>query len=206
MLNFKRKSIVISSLAALLLLTGILQYRYSQSLTASAPKVSGTAQATAAPTASPVPAAADAAEEETGTNGDVLVSSDFFPSYKLQRQSTRDEEVQYLQSIIDNENTDAATRKTAQEQLLTLTANMEKELLLEGLLEAKGFVDVITTLHTDSVNVVVGTDALDEAQVAQIYDVVVSQAGVEPGNIKIITAMSQDATGAAVTGEEEPAA
>lgn len=191
MLNFKRRSVVVGSLAALLLLTGILQYRYSQSLTASAPRSTGSPAVTAEPGTAETPAAADTAAADTA------VSSDFFPGYKLERQSTREEEAAYLQAIIDDENTDPATRRTAQEQLMTLASTMEKELLMEGLLEAKGFAQVITTLHTDSVNVVVGSPMLSEAQVAQIYDVVLSQADASPENIRIITAVSRDETAGA---------
>ena len=115
-----------------------------------------------------------------------LVCAQLCLAYKDQRQLTRDQEVTYLGQIIEDVSPDEATRKTAQETLLQVTEAMEKELIVEGLLEAKGFTEVVTTIQPGSVNVIVGEPKLTDAQVAQILSIVQNETGEATQNIKVI--------------------
>jgi stage III sporulation protein AH len=77
----------------------------------------------------------------------------------------------------------------AQEEKLKLVANIELEMLIEGLLKAKGFTNIVTCGET-SINVVVAADTLSEVQVAQILDIVRRESGETAENIKIIPVVS----------------
>ncbi len=116
----------------------------------------------------------------------VISTGDYFEDYKQNRQVTRDQEIAYLDSIIDNEMTDKETLAEAQQQKLETVRSMEKELTVEGLLGAKGFDNSIVTVHTGSVNVVVRAKEIDEIQAAQILDIVKTETGENAKNIKII--------------------
>ena len=73
---------------------------------------------------------------------------------------------------------------------LEITDIMEKELLVEGLLKAKGFEDVIITLSDESVNVIVKETNLDEQKVAQVLDVILREINnVTAENVKISEAV-----------------
>ena len=61
---------------------------------------------------------------------------------------------------------------------------MKKE--AEGLLRLREFADVLVTVHTDSVNVMVRADALNRQQSAVILDLVMRETGISGGNVKII--------------------
>ena len=70
---------------------------------------------------------------------------------------------------------------------MALTTAMEKELLVEGLIKAKGFTDCIVTVQNNSVNVVVNnTEALTSAQASQIMEIVRRETGVAAEDIKIL--------------------
>jgi stage III sporulation protein AH len=76
--------------------------------------------------------------------------------------------------------------KDAQAQKLAISEAMEKEVTIEGLLEAKGFDNAVVTLHDGSVNVIVNSAELTSAQVAQILDIVQRESGEKSENIKIV--------------------
>ena len=63
---------------------------------------------------------------------------------------------------------------------------MEKELVVEGLIKAKGFEDCIITISSANVNAVVKAKELNSTEVAQIVAVIQSQLATSIENIKII--------------------
>ena len=63
---------------------------------------------------------------------------------------------------------------------------MEKELLIEGLLKAKGFEDAVITISDTAVNVIVKQKDLTKQQVAQVLEIVLREAGdISAENVKI---------------------
>ena len=69
---------------------------------------------------------------------------------------------------------------------MDIVRSMEKELTIEGLLNAKGFADTIVTVHAGAVNVVVKLKEINEQQAAQILDIVQKETSEPAKNIKII--------------------
>lgn len=67
----------------------------------------------------------------TGTAG-------FFASFRSDRDTTREQEIEYLDAIIE-QGADQETLADAQQQKLDIVDSMEKELTVESLLKAKGF-------------------------------------------------------------------
>jgi len=64
------------------------------------------------------------------------------------------------------------------------------EMAAEILLEAKGFDGAVVSVNGDMVDVVVCTDSLDDAKLAQIEDIIVRKTGMDPANI-IISSMTE---------------
>lgn len=165
MFKINRKTIVIASMVLLLLVTGFLNWRYTQAK----------------------------AEENLQNNNNVtenpddgVTTSSTFSDYRLERERTRTQEITYIDSIISNTNTDQETLAEAQLMKLELTDTMEKEMLLEGLLKAKGFEDVFVTLGDESINVVVKDTELNQSEVAQILELVQRETSASAQNVKII--------------------
>ena len=111
----------------------------------------------------------------------------FFDIYRSERDSVRTQELAYLDAIVA-QGGDEATLSEAQKQKMTLVGCMESELNTENLIRAKGFEDVIVSMHNGSVNVIVDADALTDEQVAQILDIVLRETGETAENIKVSTA------------------
>lgn len=121
---------------------------------------------------------------ETSTN--TMSTQSFFTSYREDRQSTRDQEVAYYDAIIASETTSEENKALAEEKRLEIIAQMEKELVIENLIKAKGFQDVIVTNSSDNINIVVKSAELQSSEVAQIVSVVQEQTKADIDNIKII--------------------
>ncbi|MDP2892202.1 MAG: SpoIIIAH-like family protein [Bacillota bacterium] len=142
---------------------------------------------------SPLPSAFQPSASPTGESTDVdleealAASNTFFEDFRKEREATREKEIQYLDSIINDKNTDKETLADAQQRKIALTQAMETEMTIEGLIKAKGFEDAIVTLHKGSVNAVVKVKQLTQQQAAQIMDIVRRESGENGENIKIIT-------------------
>lgn len=122
---------------------------------------------------------------ETGAN--VITSANYFVTYREDRQATRDQELLYYDAIIQNESSTQEAKKDAETKKLAIVTQMETELVMEGLIKAKGFEDCIVTNVTPNVKIVVKcVDAtLTSAEVAQIVNIVKEQTNVGIDNIQI---------------------
>ena len=115
-------------------------------------------------------------------------NADFFASYREERDTVRTQELAYLDAIVA-QGADTETLSDAQQQKLELVNAMETELTVENLVRAKGFTDVIVSIHKGNINVVVGADSLSDEQVAQILDIVLRETGKSAENVKISTTL-----------------
>ena len=120
------------------------------------------------------------------TGGESVVVGNFFTTYRTDRQSTRDQEMAYYDAIIASATSSAEAKASAESKREDIVANMELELVTEGLIKAKGFEDVIVTSSTSCINVIVKSAELTSAEVAQIVTIVQQQSGADLDNIKII--------------------
>ncbi len=106
---------------------------------------------------------------------------------KLQKEQTRAQNKETLLEIINNANIGETQKQEAVNSMISMTDIAEKETAAEILLEAKGFDDAIVSIDGDSVDVVVNTAELTEAQRAQIEDIVIRKTGVSADAVIIST-------------------
>ena len=106
---------------------------------------------------------------------------------KLEKEQTRAQNKETLLEIINNANISETQKQEAVNSMISMTDIAEKETAAEILLEAKGFDDAIVSIDGDSVDVVVNTAELTEAQRAQLEDIVIRQTGVGADSIIIST-------------------
>ena len=111
---------------------------------------------------------------------------------KLQKEQTRAQNKATLLEIINNANISETQKQEAVNSMISMTDIAEKETAAEILLEAKGFDDAIVSIDGDSVDVVVNTAELTEAQRAQIEDIVIRKTGVSAESIIISTVNSNN--------------
>lgn len=130
-----------------------------------------------------------AGKNNTGTNGDVVQTS-FFETSRLNKQTTRDYEINELNQIIAMEGDEyAEARQNALERKQKIVDAMETELLLETQLRALGFEDVLVTVNAamDNVSVIVDKDELSREDTVRIYNIIATEASVSPDFVKILS-------------------
>ena len=156
----KKKIIVLSVMIGLLILTGYINVALNNSLSKKAtPIVSTQTSATA---------------------------QSFYTTYKTERESTRQQELQFYEAIIASSTSSDDAKDEAEKNKLDLINQMEKELVVEGIIVGKGFDDAIVTQSSANVNVFIKSPELNSSEVAIITDVVREQLGVEIDKIIII--------------------
>ncbi len=116
----------------------------------------------------------------------VVETSSYFQTYRSDRESTRDQEMLYYDAIIASDSSTEEAIKNAEEARLELVSQMEKELVVEGLIKSKGFEDCVVTISDSNVNAVVKASSLTSEQVAQIVSVIQTELSTNLANIKII--------------------
>ena len=110
----------------------------------------------------------------------------YFSSVQVNRQRTRDEAIEVLQSVVENAASTEAAKNDALAQISKLAGVMEAEANIETLIIAKGFAECVAVISEDGASIVVKSEGLNHAQISQINEIVYAQAGIEPVNIKII--------------------
>lgn len=113
-------------------------------------------------------------------------TSSYFASYRQDRESNRERELAYYQAIVDSEDANSEESSKAKETMLNLLAQIEKELVVEGLIKGIGFEDCVMTITPQNINVVVKSSALGENEVAQIVSILQSELSASLENIKIM--------------------
>lgn len=135
--------------------------------------------------------------ENTGdvsTIGEAVLTSaaakNFSAAAKLNREQTRAQNQETLMQVINSSDVSEEAKQTAMDSLLALTETAEKELAAETLLEAKGFSNSVVAINSESVDVVICLESIDDIQKAQIEDIVKRKAEVEADRI-VITTLNQ---------------
>ena len=125
----------------------------------------------------------------SGNNNDDVVQEQeqsFFETYRTDRESTRNQEIAYLDEIIASASSTETAILDAESQKLNITSSMETELVLEGLIKAKGFEDCIVTMSTENVNIVVMDEDLTLEEAAQILNIVETETTFPAPDVVII--------------------
>lgn len=126
-------------------------------------------------------------ETTPSTTAPTQPSSDsYFSSVQVSRQRTRDEAIEVLQSVVDNQSSTETAKNEALAEINKLATVMENEANIETLIIAKGFEECVAVISGDSASIVVRSDGLIPAQISQINEIVYQQAGILPVNITII--------------------
>ena len=113
-------------------------------------------------------------------------TSDYFAASIVSRERTRDEAMQVLQSVVDDENADETAKAQALLDLSDIAKAMENESKIETLVLSKGFEQCVAVINGEKINVIVKSNGLNAGQIAQINEIVYQQTGILPININII--------------------
>lgn len=111
---------------------------------------------------------------------------DFFANYRLERDRVRGQQVEMLNSVVADANSDAATRKEAQQKLMEIAENMDRELQLENLIKAKGYNEAAMFIQPGSATAILKKESLAEEDVNSVADIISRVTGYNLEDIVVI--------------------
>lgn len=111
--------------------------------------------------------------------------SSYFVQAKLNREQARASEKEILTELINNENVEVAQKSEAADSMLEIQKRIERETAAEAMIESKGFSEVYVRIDDESVDVVVNKEALTDAEIAQIEDIIKRKTGMAEKQIHI---------------------
>ena len=153
----KKKIIILSCMVALLAVTAVLNYVFTNKTT-------------------------------TVDDAPTSTTAGYFAQYRSTRLTTRNEELLQLDDIISASAVDSQERADAIQLKTELTEITEKEMLLETLIKAYGFEDVVVvmSLTSENVNVIASSDEITPDDTIKIYTIIEEENIASPANVKII--------------------
>lgn len=123
--------------------------------------------------------------DEAETNAASTTDS-YFATVQVSRQRARDEALEVLNAVVDNQNATDEVKAEAVAEIKQLSVEMKQESDVESVLLSKGFERCLAVINGDSASIVVQCQGqLSPAQLAQINAVVFEYAGIEPVNITV---------------------
>lgn len=125
----------------------------------------------------------DATAEE-----EVKTESEYFSSARLDRQTARDEAIEKLQQIIDDDSSTAEAKNTASQGITNISNYISIENKIETLVTAKGADNCLAVISEDGsrVDVIVDVEELSDSLILQIKEIAMEQLGCGFENVSII--------------------
>ncbi|MFI3206851.1 MAG: SpoIIIAH-like family protein [Clostridia bacterium] len=124
-------------------------------------------------------------EEEISETAKNIENSDALAQARIERQTSRDEALEILDDILDDDDADTDTKKTAIEQSSLIAQNMIKETTAENLIKAKGVEDAVVFISEDNCTVVAKNA---EENLLIIQEIIINQTGFALEQIQILEA------------------
>lgn len=113
-------------------------------------------------------------------------ATDYFAAVRLSRQEARDSAINLIQEAMAYNESGKAAESSAELEDIVQTALSEAQ--IESLIIAKGYTDCVAYMTNDGISVAVAAPegGLQEADVAVIADVVISQSDYTLSDIRVI--------------------
>lgn len=168
---FKGKEVLLFGLIALVITAGYYRWTVEQQ------QLIGYVEEEAIPTASEQDGQGNTEPQEN------TISE--LSKLKQERDSARSQSVEEWKKLAASSETSQEGKKDAEKKIANATENANKERNIETFVKAKGFDDCIAYVDDGGVSVTVKGGEIDGSKVAQIKDIIVTETGVSPRNIKI---------------------
>ncbi len=122
---------------------------------------------------------------ETQTNTD-QTEDRFFTTAVIDRERVRDEALEVLVSITEDETANEAAKSEAFAAMERIAKETSAEIDIENMVKAKGFAECVAVISGEDANIVVRSSGLTAGEVAQIKEIVYLEADILPKNVRII--------------------
>jgi len=125
-------------------------------------------------------------DSSTQTGSGANEETDYFTATALNRQEARDEAIDVLKLVCDNEEASEEAKAEATAKISQIALDIQNETNIETLVKAKGFEDCVAVISDNAVSVIVSGENLQAAEAAQILAIVYGATGISPENVSII--------------------
>ena len=177
----KRKEIVAASLVLLIGIAGYLNWSYQDTIRVT-DGGSYVEEAKKLGEAEYVSTDKKDVSDEAETSAEV----NYFTEAKLSKDNSRSKALEILNQTAVNESFDSEVRKQAQDKIVKIAENTEKEAIIENIARAKGYNDISVYIDGDNVEIIVKKKGFSGEDVKTIKEIVASELMVSAKNIKII--------------------
>jgi len=113
-----------------------------------------------------------------------VILPDFFVEYRLERDRLRSEQADILEEVIRTATKDDE-REKAQDAILKLVGDKQREVEMENLIKARGYDDALVIMSDNDVSAVIKAKDLKREDVLQVADIIGRISGVNPEEITI---------------------
>ena len=107
---------------------------------------------------------------------------------KLPKDNSRSKALEILNQTATNESFDSEVRKQAQNKIVAIAENTEKEAIIENIARAKGYKDISVYIDGENVEIIVKKKDFSSQDVKTIKEIVTAELLTSSKNIKIIEA------------------
>ncbi|MBP3334133.1 MAG: SpoIIIAH-like family protein [Clostridia bacterium] len=129
----------------------------------------------------------DSTEKPSGdVSGDAENSDSYFALAVIDRSEARAEALEVLSSITASEEASDEAKQNAYAEMAKIAEDIECESNIETLVKAKGFKECVVVISSGKASIIVSGENLLASEVAQIREIVYTQASITPENITII--------------------
>ena len=124
--------------------------------------------------------------EVDGLEDQLNTVTDYFAAVRLSRQQARDSAVELLQEAMAYGTAGESSDSSKQLEQIVQTALQEAQ--IESLIIAKGYTDCVAYMSDDGISVAVAAPegGIQQADVAVIADIVISQTGLSMEHIRVV--------------------
>lgn len=120
---------------------------------------------------------------ESGSN--ISKQVDFFSDFRMDREKIRSQQLELLREIVNNSQSSSETRQEAQNRILQITKDIQKEAEAERLILAGGIADVIVSIQPNSASVIIKSAQLSQKDRSLINEIASRVTGFSAEQIHI---------------------
>ena len=189
MMVLKKKEIIAAALVVLIGVAGYLNWSYQDTVRVTDGEIyeqTGKRLGEAQYVNSTKSDVEDSENKKEETQETKTEPKDKFAAARLDKENARSKSLEILNQSAANESFDDETRKAAQDRILKMADDVQKEATIENIAKAKGFEELAVYIDGESVDILVRKADLSENDVNKLKDIAAEQLNIGAKNIKIV--------------------
>lgn len=115
------------------------------------------------------------------------VSDDYFVKSKLERDTMYSQMIESYEKILNSSNALETQKQVATQEISEINNIKNSIMICENLIKTKGFQNNIIFVNGDSISIIIGTQEIQQEEVAQIQNIISREMKAEIENIHIST-------------------